>query len=267
MEHREALSKYRDVSVALSNGYQSAATYVQGTNGVMTTPFINPYIDTLDPERPQILLYDLTPQGTYELVGTKWYRPATAVDAAPRLFGRQLNGPQDGHVPSVPEHYGLTAWLFRENPDGLFEPFNPAIEPVELVSQVTSVRQSLEPYLSGGGATDNGYMNTETCLDAERGFYGVPFVNDAAETTTPSNPPILLYRVTPNWNYVLLGVEWYVPTTEAESPPSMFGFEFHEPLPPHGSKVGQGEHYGLHAWLFTANPRGMFEPFNPALSC
>ncbi|WP_436926119.1 hypothetical protein [Halosimplex amylolyticum] len=217
-----------------------------------------------------MLLYDLSDAGHYELMAVKWYRPADDVDFPPSLFGKSFAGPQEGSIPSLPEHYGLSAWLFRENPDGLFESNNAAVEPGDLVSMVTPVRREIRDYLTGREATEDGYRNSEKCMATERGVYGVPFVDETAMGdggTDQSRPPILLYRVTPSWSYQLLGVEWFVPTTEAESAPSMFGFEFHEPATAHSPKVDQPEHYGLHAWLFSANPNGMFTPFNPALSC
>lgn len=268
--HRESLERFRDVSTALDAGYRSAAEYVRGPDGVIGTPFVDPSIAELDPEWPQVLLYDLTAEGTYELVAAKWFRPAAEVDAAPTLFGERLTGPRAGSVPTIPEHYGLTAWLFRENPEGLFSRYNPAIEPVPLVETVASVRADLRRYLGNRAATEDGYTNTETCGSSGRGFYGIPFVDDALVSsggTDRSRPPILLYRITPNWAYQLVGAEWYVPADATDAPPSLFGFDFHEPMAAHSPKVDQPDHYGLHAWLFGANPRGMFSPFNPFLRC
>ncbi|MFB6141198.1 MAG: hypothetical protein ABEJ26_12280 [Halosimplex sp.] len=269
-EAREPLSKYRDVSAALADGYRTAATYVRSDDGVVGTPFVDRSVDELDPERPQVLLYDLTSEGRYELMGAKWYRPTEETDSPPSLFGKSFAGPQEDEVSLVPEHYGLTAWLFRENPEGLFRSANPAVEPAELVSTVESLREGLRDYLAGRGATEDGYRNTEKCVGTERGGYGVPFVDESARTTggtDPTRPPILLYRVTPAWSYRLVGAEWFVPAAETDSRPSMFGFEFHEPTGAHSPKVDQPEHVGLHAWLFRANPGGMFAPFNPTLSC
>lgn len=268
--HREELERFRDVSTALESGYRSAATYVRDDDGVIGEPFVDPTITELDPERPQVLLYDLTPEGTYDLMAAKWFRPAADVDSPPALFGMEFSGPQSGRVPSIPEHYGLTAWLFRENPDGLFARYNPGVEPASLVGSVTSARGQLRTYLGNRAATQDGYTNTETCIGSDRGFYGVPFVDEALAQsggTDPSRPPILLYRLTPNWNYRLVGAEWYVPTDDPDGRPSLFGFDFHDPMSGHSPKVDQPEHYGLHAWLFGANPRGMFSSFNPFLQC
>lgn len=269
-EHRESLARYRDVSRALADGYRTTAEYVRGSQGVLGTPFVNDAVDELRPEKPQVLLYDLTEEGAYEFVGVKWFRPTAEADSAPSLFGKTLAGPQDGEVPAIPEHYGLTAWLFRDNPEGLFSRYNPAIEPVPLVSTISSLRKSLREYRTGRSATEDGYRNTEKCIETERGFYGVPFVDETAVGsggTDPSRPPILLYRLTNNWSYQLIGAEWLVPVDETDSPPALFGFDFHEPMDPHSPKTENSEHYGLHAWLFSANPRGMFSRFNPALVC
>lgn len=269
-EHRDSLAKYCDPSKALADGYRTAAEYAQGDQGVIGTPFVNTGIEELKPEKPQALLYDLREDGTYELLGVKWFRPTARVDSAPTLFGKTLAGPQEGEVPAIPEHYGLTAWLFRDNPEGLFARYNPAIKPVPLVETVTSVRRPLREYRTGRSATEAGYRNTEKCIETEQGFYGVPFVDETSgdsDGTNLSRPPVLLYRLTNSWSYQLIGAEWSVPADQTDSPPALFGFDFHVPMDPHSPNTGNSRHYGLHAWLFSANPRGMFSRFNPALIC
>ena len=66
------------------------------------------------------------------LVGAEWFVPAAiAGDTAPELFGHKLWGPMEGHEPLMPGalvHYDLHVWLFRDNPEGLFAPTNPAVK-------------------------------------------------------------------------------------------------------------------------------------------
>jgi hypothetical protein len=173
-----------------------------------------------------------------------------------------------GEAPSIPRHYGLHAWLFRDNPDGLFAVYNAGLEPSPLVERIAPVRETLADYRIGADAREAGYTNTEACIATAGGGYGVPFVrDDGAGGTDPENPPVLLYRVTTNWTYLLMGAEWYVPTADADGPPSLFGERFHDAAAGHSPKTDQPEHYGLHAWLFHANPDGLFAPFNPTVTC
>ncbi|MFB6087838.1 MAG: hypothetical protein ABEJ85_04895 [Haloarculaceae archaeon] len=269
-KHRESLSRFRDVTTAIDEGYRTAAQYVRTDDGVLGIPLVKPSIGKLDPERPQIVLYGLTDDNQYELFGLKWYVPAEKRDGPPSLFGQSFDGPLSGKIWLVPEHYALHAWLFRDNPDGMFALYNPAIDPPPVVSQIDPVRERLRDYYLGSAATKNGYRNTETCIRTPDGGYGVPFVKNGTSGTggtDPRQPPILLYRLTSQWSYKLLGAEWYVPASETDRPPTLFGQPFHEPMPGHSQKTEQPEHYGLHAWFFRPNPRGMFEPFNPTVQC
>ena len=41
-----------------------------------------------------------------------------------------LDGPMEGHEPLIPKsyvHYDLHAWLFKDNPLGMFSPTNPKV--------------------------------------------------------------------------------------------------------------------------------------------
>ena len=66
------------------------------------------------------------------LVGVEWFVPlATGVKERPKLFGWPSDGPMEGHQPLLPQglhHYDLHAWLWKENPAGLFSPTNPALK-------------------------------------------------------------------------------------------------------------------------------------------
>jgi hypothetical protein len=43
------------------------------------------------------------------------------------LLGQPFQGPMEGHEPLIPQgfhHYDLHAWLFKDNPLGMFNPTN-----------------------------------------------------------------------------------------------------------------------------------------------
>lgn len=266
---RGALEKYTDVETALEEGYVTLAKYVRNREGEggLGIPFVNFDAPALDEQRPQVLFYDLTSTGTYELMGAEWYVPADNNSSPPSLFGKEFHGPQPGHAPNQPRHYGLHVWAFTET-DELFARYNPALTPPLFLDTLVSIRDRLRPFHIGAQALKNGYRNTEKCIALPDGGFGVPYVDTEMESTTdPTRPPLLLYRLTSSWNYILMGAEWYVPASEAKSPPTMLGQSFHEPISGHSPKVDQPEHYGLHAWLFRANPRGMFALSHPGVTC
>lgn len=268
--HEDALARFTDVATAVDEGYRTDGNYVRTDAGVLGVPFVNPDVRELKPEQPQAVLYGLTEDGGYEGLGLKWFVPAEGQDSPPSLFGTTFSGPFGSETAFIPEHYALHVWLFRENPDGLFARYNSAVDTPGFVAQIEPVRDRLSEYIAGTNVEEKGYRNTEQCVAIGDGGYGVPFVREVTDGTggtDPEEPPILIYRLTRSWSYLLMGAEWYVPVSEADGPPTLFDQAFHGPMDGHSPKMDQPRHYGLHAWLFGANPRGMFAPANPTVSC
>ena len=65
------------------------------------------------------------------VVAVEWLVPHTPdTKEAPTLFGQKFMGPMEGHEPLIPKefvHYDLHAWLFKDNPLGMFEATNPKV--------------------------------------------------------------------------------------------------------------------------------------------
>jgi hypothetical protein len=140
---RAQLDKYRDPIVAVHDGYLSSVAcieypkgasegsmrYAPGGMGVhfLNYGFVGP---TLDPAKPQVLIYE--PVGdSLRLVAAEWFMPsAVAGSSRPGVFGKQLEGPMEGHQPLMPagfHHYDLHVWLWKHNPEGVYSPTNPAV--------------------------------------------------------------------------------------------------------------------------------------------
>jgi hypothetical protein len=62
--------------------------------------------------------------------------------------------------------------------------------------------------------------------------------------------------------YVVFQDQW---DAEHDSPPELFGREF--ALVPAPNRYGLPAFYELHAWIWKHNPRGMFDDWNPRVSC
>jgi hypothetical protein len=129
--------------MAVHDGYLSSVAcveYTKGGEGSMEyTPggmgvhFLNMrYIGTaLDPAKPQVLIY--VPNGDkLELGAAEWFVPTgVAGGVRPSIFGKELQGPMEGHEPLQPKglhHYDLHVWLWKNNPAGTFSPTNPAVK-------------------------------------------------------------------------------------------------------------------------------------------
>jgi hypothetical protein len=277
----EAFTDLRDVGDAVADGYRTLGRHVRTDDGGLGEVFVNdrqPFAETpddLDPERPTVLFYRLTGDGGYDPAGAGWSVPVESADGPPTLFGREFHGPSEHAVPGQSDHYGLHAWVFEDNPDGVFAPLHPELVGPAYVQTVYEVRAALDRFrpqvetdaeeVEGGAkaAEEAGYRNTEEQISSGEKLYGVPFYDPEIEGLDPERPPILLYRMTSLWYYELMGAEWYVPVEEVDEPPEPFGQRLHEPMAGHSPHTDQPEHYGLHAWLFRANPDGMFELFNP----
>jgi hypothetical protein len=140
---RESLAKYKDVYAAVRDGYFSTVGcvhysgekipgHVEYADGAMGIHFFNGAHagPVPDPEHPPILIYE--PVGDeLQLVAVEWFVTLdTGVKERPVLFGQPFLGPMEGHEPLIPRevtHYDLHAWLFKDNPLGLFESTNPDV--------------------------------------------------------------------------------------------------------------------------------------------
>lgn len=141
---RAALEKYQDPVVAVHDGYFSTLGCVEfpaaGGPGEIPYPaggmgvhFFNVSLigPTLDPTRPQVLVYE--PVGDkLKLAAAEWFVPlATGITERPSLFGHPFDGPMEGHhplMPSMMHHYDLHVWLWKKNPAGMFSPTNPDLK-------------------------------------------------------------------------------------------------------------------------------------------
>lgn len=124
-----------------------------------------------------------------------------------------------------------------------------------------------------------------TCASAAEGKMGyhlvnVPLRGAASSPQTgdavldPAKPEMLLYEKRSDGTMSLVGVEWIVFKAAWErekgagaAAPTILG----QPLllsdhtfVPGGPSI---PHYELHVWIFKDNPRGMFDPWHPNVTC
>ena len=138
---RQALSKYEDPYVAVRDLYLSTVgcvhydgSKIEGhmdyPKGAMGVHFVNLTVQgPPDPMKPNVLIYE-PDQGKLKLVAVEWLVPLTAAKERPSLLGQLFQGPMEGHEPLIPQgfhHYDLHAWLFKDNPLGMFSPTNPNV--------------------------------------------------------------------------------------------------------------------------------------------
>ena len=144
---RAATAQFHDEAVALAAGYgyppvafcESSSTGAMGIHhgnfallgivpGAVPPTGTDAEIDLL---RPEVLLYEPQADGTRKLVGVEYvvYRAAwDAVNSEPPTllgvpFDERFGSNTHGHA----EHYELHVWLWRNNPLGMFAPYNPKV--------------------------------------------------------------------------------------------------------------------------------------------
>jgi hypothetical protein len=264
-EAKAALTPYADLSAALADGYFSTVEYVATPDGGMGIHFANMSIVEVDHTKPNVLMYDLKDDGTYELLGAEWITPTAAATTAPELFGETFSGPHPAEGDLLPEHYALHAWFVKDNPNGMFADFNPDVTGPSFLADMQTTLGAVATYADSAAAISAGYVDTMECVSSPDGGMGVHFVNDTIMGVSADQPHVLMYEPDGSGGLELIGVEWFVPSAAVTSAPELFGQTFEGPMP--GHDANQPEHYELHMWLHRANPAGMFAGFNTSVSC
>jgi hypothetical protein len=125
-----ATAGFQDVATAEANGYGSSlytlGCFQNPAKGGMGLHLINEDLldATLDPSQPEALVYELGLDGEPTgLVAHEYIVPIDAWTAPnpPRLFGVDLH-----EHPTLPL-FVLHTWLWKDNPNGTFEDWNPAV--------------------------------------------------------------------------------------------------------------------------------------------
>lgn len=161
-EVRAATEKYQDVKVALAEGYIRDPTDMCETADMMGRPISDgamgvhyfrpdllgitappsPRVDGngtyTDFRAPSILIYEPQADGSMQLVAVEnlvfqasW--AAAGHTSPPTFHGVAYDNMKDDPATATDEahnfapHFDRHVWVYRENPAGVFEPFNPAV--------------------------------------------------------------------------------------------------------------------------------------------
>lgn len=117
---RAATAKYHDVEEALLDGYVPVSGCIALPTGpAMGIHYANiQMVDgELDVTKPEILVYAPEADGELRLVAVEYMIPKVLAPGLPELYGRHFHdGPMDT--------WTLHAWVWKNNPAGMFEDFN-----------------------------------------------------------------------------------------------------------------------------------------------
>jgi hypothetical protein len=133
---RKATARYHRVAEALADGFLAPPPEecVAAPPGGMGYHYVNPgYMDLeIDARRPEALLYEPMSNGKLRLVAAEFLVHGDSWDALhddpPSFAGRDFDPPSDRAAVAPPgPFYTLHVWIWRNNPSGMFAPFNPRV--------------------------------------------------------------------------------------------------------------------------------------------
>jgi hypothetical protein len=133
---RQATERFRDVSVAENEGYALQFGCVSGPDlGAMGLHYVNfPLVldGELDPERPEIVLYEAQPNGRLKMTGADFLVLKDAWDAKhpegpPQIMGQLLHLFEAPNRFGLPPFYTLHVWAWKDNSNGMFVNWHPKV--------------------------------------------------------------------------------------------------------------------------------------------
>ncbi len=132
---KESTERFKDVSVAQAEGYALQFGCVSGSDsGAMGLHFVNGDLvngGVIDATRPQIVIYEPTPNGRLRLIGADYLVLADAWNAKnsgpPQLMGQLFHLFESPNRFGLPAFYTLHVWAWKENPNGAFVNWHPNV--------------------------------------------------------------------------------------------------------------------------------------------
>lgn len=124
---RRVTRRFHDIAAAHAAGYPTEVPQcVESPAGGMGHHYIRRDLldDSLDVEKPEILVYAPTRDGRLKFAGVEYVVPyaAWSEDTAPRILGQALKRSDELQI------WYLHVWVWEENPKGMFADWNPAVK-------------------------------------------------------------------------------------------------------------------------------------------
>ena len=142
-----ATAAYHDLDAAQAAGYvvhvqelSGATCIANGAEGAMGDHFADParLVDggVIDPAEPEALVYERRNNGTFKLVALEYLVfeadwEAVGHTSPPELFGRTFDFIDSPNRYGLPPFYALHAWIWKPNPSGLLNAWNPDVNCAE----------------------------------------------------------------------------------------------------------------------------------------
>ena len=130
---REATKRFRNINVALGEGWVQATPCVSGPNeGAMGVHFIKPerlHDGALKADEPEMLIYEPLAGGAFRLVGVEYVVIASEwasrnPGVAPSIDGHLTNFVAEPNRYGLPAFHEMHVWAWEDNPNGSFADWN-----------------------------------------------------------------------------------------------------------------------------------------------
>jgi hypothetical protein len=187
---------------------------------------------------------------------TEWRLAASFAATAVALLAAcsQQPGPVPTAVAASAAH-GAHAAPARHN--------NGELTPDQLKA-IADVRKATTQFHDIEAAIQAGYSTQfpAGCAKSADGAQGFHYLNEGLVDANVEllRPELVMYEPGPNGQRNLVGVDYIVPLSLSETPPTLLGQEFAPLGPPLNV-------WALHIWAWRPNPSGMFALWNPKVSC
>jgi hypothetical protein len=123
---REVDARFRDVNVALSEGYAPIPCTSGIDGGAMGVHYVNGTLigdDKIDVAHPEAVMYEPQPDGSMQLIAVEYIAASGPAELDGHLFSF-TNAPNRYGLPAF---YELHVWAWRDNAKGAFADFNPDV--------------------------------------------------------------------------------------------------------------------------------------------
>lgn len=267
-EVRNLTTTFTNINTAMNNGWST------DLSGCVENPVLGgmghhyarlEYMDgRVNHLEPQVLLYAMDTNEQMEFLGVEYIVPFEILPAnaePPVLFFQEFRA---NHHLGI---WALHVWTEKQNTAGMFEDWNTAVSCNNWINfLINQVRTETAAYQNFNAGTTAGWSNLMSdCVqhptEGGMGFhYGRMEYFDGR--VNHLEPQVLLYNMNGNNEMEFLGVEYIVPFAilpADATPPVLFNQPFHQ--------NPNLEIWALHLWTNKENPSGIFNDWNPNVSC
>lgn len=134
---KNATAAFHDLDAAEDAGYAefkdaAGIACIESGAGGMGVHYVNlPLVldGEIDPLAPESLVYEIRADGKRHLVALEYivFEADWQGVEPPALFGRTFDHTPAGNRYGIPAFYALHAWIWKPNPAGDLEPYNPRV--------------------------------------------------------------------------------------------------------------------------------------------